>query len=236
MNVKRTGRCSGAEKPGGGRFEVDDTDDKLDAILSELQYLREVVNQNLRDSVQEPNLARTRSHTLVLTAESAFEGQNWYWPETGGKSTWRWSGPGRLSTIMLPIARDQILRCALHVMDFAQGVDDDLTVFVDGRPARVSRNGMRFEFDIEKSLIDRRATEIGFLTNATQKPSGDGDSRWLGFCFKTLEVYPAADADAADETNVKAIRPAGQTPSLTVASNEKPESSARASRNTQSGG
>jgi len=139
----------------------------------------------------------------VVTADMPYRGYNWYPPESDGRHHWRWSGPGRLSTVLLPLNRKAPLRLEISQVNFhrSQAVRPELRGFVDGSEVPVEANAghTKFSLPIAPSMEQKYFTEVGFLTSDTATAS-EQDPRWIGFSFASMVVEPALDADPiADE-------------------------------------
>jgi hypothetical protein len=170
------------------------------AIASDLSYLREIVGMRVETDLQ--GILQSPVQAYALDPAEDFLGLNWYAAEDrdASASAARWSGPGRLSTIHLPVARKVAMVCRLKIGMFAPGVDPSLGVFVDGRFVTTLReSNCVAEFQISPTTVLKPATEIGLLTDSTKRPFDITptvkDDRWLGFEFYGLEVLPISLSD-----------------------------------------
>lgn len=167
-----------------------------ESLARDMLYIREAVRFRLAGSDVYDDDMPTFTRTFQLDLGADLRGLNWYRCEIGGEMPFRWSGPGLLSTIYLPLERSTALSGRVQVGGFARGVPPTLTVFVDGRNAALeSVTESEVIFTIPPTARQRVMTEIGLLTATTKRPAevdpSSSDERWLGFQLLGLEVFPA---------------------------------------------
>ena len=137
--------------------------------------------------------------SVSLSADAPILGLNWYRPEKLADRVWRWSGPGNLSTIYVPVRREISCTLELGPIRYHKGVQGIIRLFVDGNAC---------PFDIKEDSFLRAiippkqrggvVTELSFLTDTTML-AGDDDSRWIGFSFERLSMAPTASDDPSFE-------------------------------------
>lgn len=169
---------------------------RIDQLSRDVALLREQLPD--RPAAAHPVIAPDRFvAALSFEASEDFLGSNWHDPEFSGAGpgSWRWSGPGRLSSLLLLLDRQVNLRLTLDGVQFADGVAPILGLFIDGHGhGRQRIAGRTAAFEIPKRNDPSAMTEIGFLTGNTIQPvNADGrrtDDRWLGFQFREIAVAP----------------------------------------------
>jgi hypothetical protein len=167
---------------------------ELNAKINELQT--EIKEQQrilvkLRGPEQIPDVL---VNNLVITPVDEFIGRNWYPPEVNDEGVdFRWTGPGALATIKLPLLRVERLKALLNFFAADNAAKGNIRIFVDGDEiSPLSSNDDQLKFIIPARKYISSFTEIGMLTTNTQQTKDESgqviDSRWLGFVFTGLNI------------------------------------------------
>lgn len=163
---------------------------RVATLEAQVQHLSEQIKRMNGDD-EVPDLLLT---SIQISPDDDFIGRNWYPPETSPRGTeYRWSGPGSLATIKLPLQRQRRLKATLLVSGFEPSLEPSLRIYVDGEEIKpLSFRDGRLKFIVPPKRWVSSYTELGFLTTATAQPKDDQgqplDDRWLGFVFAGLEV------------------------------------------------
>ena len=165
---------------------------KVSELQAEVKELKRVLVK-LRGSEQIPDVL---VNNLVITPNDEFIGRNWYPPEVSDEGfDFRWTGPGALATIKLPLLRVERLKALLTFSATGNAANGNIRIFVDAEEVSPlsSRDG-KLKFVIPARKYISSFTEIGMLTVSTQQPKDESgqvlDGRWLGFVFTGLSISP----------------------------------------------
>lgn len=133
---------------------------------------------------------------ITISPSDDFIGTNWHPFELSEAGIeLRWTGPGALATIKLPLLRNEKLKGSFSIFNQKNGHNsiDKIRIFVDGDEViPLSKDLEVIEFIIPAQKYVFSYTEIGILTDGTyQVKNTEGnviDSRWLGCAFKELSI------------------------------------------------
>lgn len=163
---------------------------KIDELQAEVNEHKRVLAK-LRGADQIPDVL---VNNLVLTPLDEFIGRNWYPPEVSDEGRdFRWTGPGALATIKLPLLRIERLRAVLTFFPSCNAANGEIRIFVDGdeiSPFFSRDEELQFVIPARKHISS--FTEIGMLSVTTQQTKDESgqvvDGRWLGFVFTGLSI------------------------------------------------
>lgn len=138
--------------------------------------------------VPEASSAFPKSRLIELGPEVI--GTGWYPAETQPDGYWRWSGPDRVATLMLPTVGSGMTRLAFEMRLLVPSLADGIRFAVDGRPAsNVAINSMgdrRYSVSMETPVSERRVPSFLLLrvelpeTVSPASVDGVNDERLLG--------------------------------------------------------
>jgi len=159
-------------------------------LQTEVKELKRILAK-LRGSEQIPDVLVNH---LIITPNDEFIGRNWYPPEVSDEGfDFRWTGPGALATIKLPLLRLERLKALLTFSATGNAANGNIRIFVDGEEVSPlsSRDG-KLKLVLPARKYISSFTEIGMLITSTQQPKDQVgqviDGRWLGFVFKELSI------------------------------------------------
>lgn len=138
------------------------------------------------------------------------EGSGWHAPDLHGVQGWRWSGPGRMSILRLPIPPGPGRAEAQLVLDAHEAVPP-IVLFLDGRPLEgvLQRLGGTALLRCGWDGTARRAgglAEFWFLCGRMREmPAPEGGMRRVGFRLACLSVEAAEQGPPAAEHGLALI-------------------------------
>lgn len=140
---------------------------------------------------------------VILTMDQAIDGDGWYNRETDGNGvTWRFTGPGSVSTLMLSLAWAARIRCTVHIYHAVSRLAlDSLEVRVNGVPVPLETAGQENTGIVRTGIVPANALrredtslKVEFCVAAVARPvdvsPGSADCRLLGVAVSRLELVP----------------------------------------------
>lgn len=173
---------------------------KNDHLTERLKRLQQTVEKSeLLFSLPEVSLhTRSKLSTLVINAEDYFAvGNNFFEIEKSDSGYYRWMGPNRLTTFILPIDRleEKYLRI-IFKSEVKKGLFSSIKIYVDGElcPFDLKRVTGGTELMAKLPVSNRvQDTVVGLFIPELFKPSEltkeSQDHRLLSLAFEKLEVF-----------------------------------------------
>ena len=148
-----------------------------------------------------------KRETIRLSLAEAMEGDGWHRREASAidGSTFRWTGPGEVSTIDLPLKQSNDLRvtlCVINVLD--ERIIDEMAVFVNGHPIEMTGipsdvPGRVFQGEVPQEVVESNAafTRLSITVPFTVRPcdceSHSDDTRSVGLAVNWIDLSPISD-------------------------------------------
>ncbi|MFN4057752.1 MAG: hypothetical protein ACK4HW_06165 [Roseinatronobacter sp.] len=138
---------------------------------------------------------KTGQYSLPL--DESLIGIGWHQPETNGQSTWRWSGPGLRSTLLIPRFLDGRIRMTLEFNMIKEGVlPESGGISFAGKPIgysiqfnKGSTTQGRIETELDLNQPGKDMLPLEFHLNGTFSPAellGKSDKRLLGISLRRI--------------------------------------------------
>jgi hypothetical protein len=128
--------------------------------------------------------------SFVLDLGRPFSGSGWHRPDRGKDGAFfRWSGPGSVAMLYLPITRDRAREATMRLMK-PDGLPD-VVVYVDDQIAqpKMSARGQQFTLEFSVPAIQGRSpTGITTIKIDTGRVARRGSARTVGVILSSLEL------------------------------------------------
>ncbi len=160
------------------------------------------------------NAVKTKlEKTIAYDFSQKLSGSGWYYREVLEKNNkaYRWTGPGKESTIDFPLANKKDLVILFHVFLAASpDILDSLKLTVNGQPIKLKvvfrkQSERYFEGKIPKSILSGKKsfTQFTFKINRTVNPHSinpeDPMDREVGLAFDSIKIMPTSEYDRGKE-------------------------------------
>ena len=165
----------------------------------------ELLEKHYNDHFEE---SRPKVQLINYTFNQALDGDGWHEREIEptSKIIFRWSGPGKTSSIDLPLSREKDLKIQFHIIDYmAMNILESLQLKVNDNLIQLKFSHEKprtkqilFEGIIPKTALksNKKFTRLTFTINRTETPSkvnpNSTDERSLGFAMNWMKIYPAS--------------------------------------------
>jgi len=188
-------------------FELSSFDQQLYSVAKDRfeKHLRAITPELVKNHYAEAMSKRLHTHVVQYGFEKPLLGSNWLVREKLDESTWaRWTGPGRVTTLDLPLATDKplVLRffAGAQTMDviesvkvFANDIELEYKWWQMHDPAQAQRT---FEAVLTTDVLKanpaycRLRFEVHRTVNPSREWPGRQDNRELALYFFWLEIHP----------------------------------------------
>jgi hypothetical protein len=149
-----------------------------------------------------PTARRPRRYEFQFT-EDPIPGSGWYWPVllNNGKGH-RWTGPGAISTLYVPIINAEQITLEFTVVRFVEAdMLDSLEVYAEDIPLQLSREDKRGRYVFRAVIptqnlpVYQSSIKLSFVVNRTIAPAdtatNNQDRNPKGLAFRDLRLLPA---------------------------------------------
>jgi len=166
------------------------------------ELLKKYYNDHFEES-------RPKVQSINYTFNQQFDGDGWFSREMDptSKKMFRWSGPGKTSSIDLPLSREKDLKIQFHIIDYmASYILKSLNLKVNNKKIDLKFSHEKpqtrlvlFEGIIPKTALiwDKKFTRLTFSVIKTIIPSkvnpNSTEERSLGFAMDWLKIFPTAE-------------------------------------------
>lgn len=138
-----------------------------------------------------------KSGQFTLPLDDSLIGIGWYQPESNAQATWRWSGPGLTSTLLIPRFLNGRIRMVLDFNLIKEGIlpATGAVTFAGNAVSytvqfnKDSTTQGRIETELDLTLPGKEMLALEFHLSATFSPAellGKSDKRLLGLCLRRI--------------------------------------------------